>query len=452
MAQARPAARRTESIGPSDVRRLVAALLSAIVPGLGQLMNGRFWLARRMALPFLVVIALATLAAATQPAARLVATIVAPGWMRLLLVVNAALLVWRLVAVVHAFFDGRYPGRSGRLGGVGLAVLIAVVAAPHALAQSWGSAASAAFERVFSGQLVLGETSGTLAAGERDPGAGERINVLIIGIDKTPDRTATLTDTMMVVSVDPVGQSVSMLSLPRDIVDVPLGTGGTFSAKINSLFSYAERHPDQFPNGGIRTLEDAIGAMLGIPIQYYALMNFEGFVEMVDTLGGLDLNVTRGFYDPEYDGYGFGAMGWGVEPGPHHFTGFEALAYARARKGATETDFTRAARQQEILLALRDQALQAGSLVVHLPALLDTIGKYVRTDVPVDRLPQLAAIVDEMDRDAVVRVVLQRPYVRGGVDERGSIQRPQLDLIAGLASAMFPPPGTAPVIPPTPAP
>jgi anionic cell wall polymer biosynthesis LytR-Cps2A-Psr (LCP) family protein len=145
-------------------------------------------------------------------------------------------------------------------------------------------------------------------------------------------------------------------------------------------------------------------------------------------------------------------MGWGIEPGQHHFNGYEALAYARARKGATETDFTRAARQQEILLALRDKALSAGSLVFHVPDLLETVGEFVQTDLPPGRLPELAAIVDEMNRDAIVRLVLQRPYVQGGVDERGSIQRPQLDLIVELAGALFPAPGTPPTIPPTPAP
>ena len=274
--------------------------------------------------------------------------------MSALLVLNAVLLAWRLVAVLHAFFDRRYPGRSGRLGAVGLAAMIAFVAAPHVLANSWGSAAQATFAQVFSGQLVLGAGSDALGGAGRAPASRERINLLIIGIDKVDGRTATLTDTIMVVSIDPVGETVSMLSVPRDLIGVPLGDGDTFAPKLNALYSYAERHPERFPDGGVRALENAVGALLGIEIHYYAMMDFTGFVQMVDAVGGLDINVTRGFYDPMYDGYGFqNGMGWGVEPGPHHFNGLEALAYARARKGETETDFTRQARQQEILLALR---------------------------------------------------------------------------------------------------
>jgi LCP family protein required for cell wall assembly len=196
-------------------------------------------------------------------------------------------------------------------------MLLGLVVAPHLLAHGWGTAANSTFQRVFSGNLALAEGSGAQPAGARDPGFSERINMLVIGIDKTPDRTATLTDTMMVLSVDPVGETVSMLSLPRDLVDVPLGNGDRYTAKLNSLYSYADRHPEEFPDGGLRALEDAIGALLGIPIHYYALMDFVGFVKMIDAVGGVDIDVTHGFYDPEYDGYGMQGFGWGVEPGLH---------------------------------------------------------------------------------------------------------------------------------------
>ncbi len=450
----RPGARaRASWAEPQDPRRLFAAILSAVVPGLGQALNGRRWLAPRLALPFLVVVGIAGLVVATQSPTRLVATLVAPLTMTILLAVNGAILALRLGATLHAFFDARYPGRPGRLGALGLAIVVVLTAAPHVVLHGWGDAGKRAFERVFTGELALADGSGTLAAGTRDPGLGERINVLVLGIDKTPWRTATLTDTMLVVSVDPTGAGVSMVSLPRDLVDVPLGEDDTFHAKLNSLMSYADRHPDAFPEGGIRTLEDAVGDLLGIRIHYYALMDFVGFVKMVDALGGVDIDVAHGFFDPEYDGYGFTKMGWGVEPGPHHFKGYEALAYARARKGATETDFKRQARQQEILLALRDRALEGGSLLFHLPELLGAVGEYVRTDIPPSRLPELAALAEEIDSSRIVRIVIQRPLVRGGVDDRlGSVQWPELELIREMAGVLFPAPGTPAQPWPTPAP
>ena len=375
----------------SDVRRVAPAFLSAVVPGLGQAMNGRIRLAKRFAYPFLVLVAIVGLIVLTQSPARILASMVSPTTMTALLVLNAGVLVWRLAAVLQAFFDSRHAARPGRVGAFGIVALVIAVAAPHTVAHVWGSAAKSAFDRVFSGQVVDGEHSVNTLVG---PGITERLNLLVIGIDKTPWRTATLTDTMMVVSIDPVGETVSMLSIPRDLVDVPLGNGENYVAKLNSLYSFADRNPDDFPAGGARTLETAIGALLEIPIHYYAMMDFAGFVKVVDLLGGIDVNVTRAFYDPEYLVYPTRAVGWGVEVGPHHFQGFEALAYARARKGATETDFTRAARQQEILIALRDRAFQGGSLFTQLPELLATFGEYVRTDLPPDLLPSLAAVAD----------------------------------------------------------
>jgi LCP family protein required for cell wall assembly len=261
---------------------------------------------------------------------------------------------------------------------------------------------------------------------------------------------------MMVVSIDPVGESASIVSLPRDLVRVPLGDGNVFGPKLNSLMAYAERHPEDFPQGGMRALEDAIGALLGIKIHYYAKVDFYGFVKLVDAVGGVDVNVTQAFYDPEYE-FGVnpkGVQGWGVEVGPHHFDGNEALAYARSRMAIGESDFTRAARQQEVLLAIRDQVMADGSLLTNLPELLGTLGDLVTTDLPTDRLPDLAAIADEMADDAIVRAVLRKPLINtGGIDPvYGAIQVPDIAAILAVAKTLFPAPGLEPQPWPTPVP
>ena len=435
----------------SDLRRLALAFLSAIVPGLGQAMNARLRLAKRFAYPFLIIVAILGLAVVTSSPARLIAWIVAPATMTALLVLNAIVLAWRLAAVLQAFFDSRHVARPGRLGAVGLVGLVVAIAAPHALAHAWGTTAKSAFERVFTGNGVLGVDSGPQLV-PTGPGYDERLNILLVGLDKATGRTATLTDTLMVVSIDPVGETVSMLSLPRDLVDVPLSDGTKYISKLNSQYSYAEAHRDAFPGGGTKALQDAIGTLLGIKIHAYAVMEMMAFVEMVDTVGGIDLVVPRAFTDPEYDGMGLGHHGYSIEAGPHHFNGYDALGYVRTRRGPTETDFKRQERQQEMLIALRDKMLNAGSLLVHLPEHLETLGKFVRTDLPPSLLPALAGVADSMDRDAIARAVLMRPYVKGGVDERGSIQRPVLDLIRQLARELFPAPGVLPGPLATPAP
>ena len=141
---------------------------------------------------------------------------------------------------------------------------------------------------------------------------------------------------MIVASLDPVGDTVSIVSIPRDLVNVPLGDGDVFGPKLNSLMSYADRHPEDFPNGGMRALQDAIGALLGIQIHYYAQVDFGGFIAMVDAVGGVDVNVKKGFEDPNYDGYGFDQRGFSINAGQHHLNGIEALAYARVRKAGRE--------------------------------------------------------------------------------------------------------------------
>ena len=97
--------------------------------------------------------------------------------------------------------------------------------------------------------------------------------------------------------------------MPRDLIDTPLGNGDIFGPKLNSLMSYADRHPKHFPKGGMRTLEDAVGALLDIPIHYYARLDFRGFIKMVDAVGGVDIVAPRAFEDPGYDGYGLGTQG-----------------------------------------------------------------------------------------------------------------------------------------------
>ena len=431
--------------GPTDRRRIVAAVFSAILPGLGQLINGRGRLGRRFLAPVVVAIALVLIALQLGSPMRLAASLISPGAMAFLLVANVALLIWRLFATLHAFFDRRYPSRTSRGGLAILAVLCLTVAIPHVVAHAYGSAARDTFAAIF-------ETDAE-AAGS-GPASGERLNVLIVGIDKIPGRVATLTDSMMVASIDPVGDTMSMLSIPRDLARVPLGTGDTFAPKLNSLMSFADRNPNEFPDGGMRALQDAVGALLGIRIHYYAQMDFIGFAEMIDAVGGIDIDVERGFSDPDYDGYGLDGRGWSVEAGPNHFTGYEALAYARVRKAAGESDFTRSGRQQEILIALRDRLTQAGSLLFGLPGLLEAMESYVRTDLPSSRLPELAAIVDEMGSGTIARAVLRPPLIKAGVtDPRyGAVQTPNLEEIRAVAAALFSEPGTPATPWPTPTP
>jgi LCP family protein required for cell wall assembly len=426
--------------GPQDRRRLAAAALSGVIPGLGQALNRRAGLATLFAIPSLVIVLLAILLLQIQSPARLLAWVVAPEILGGLLTLNLLLLAWRVLAVGQAFLDTRRQGPTGRLGVVGMVVILAVVTGPHLLVWRYGSILGETFDQVFNGQGFANDVqrSGPV------PKDGERINVLLVGVDAVADRQATLTDTMMVASLDPVGRSVSLLSVPRDLVNTPLGNGDDFGPKLNSLLGYADRHPDEFPQGGMRALQDAVGALLDIPIHYYARLDFGGFITMVDAVGGVDVTVTKGFEDPDYDGFGFDSRGFSITEGEHHLDGASALAYARSRKARGESDFTRAARQQQILVAMRDQMAEGASLLFELPELLGAVGRTMRSDVPVDRLPALAAIADEVDRKDMVSVVIRHPLVHPVSTRYGASQAADLPAIRAMAAALFSPPGTPP--------
>jgi LCP family protein required for cell wall assembly len=424
-----------------DLPRSFAALLSSLLPGLGQGFNRRPRAMAVFLVPTLVVLAVAWVAIQGQAPTMLIARMIAPPVIGLLLALNLVVLLWRLVAAGHAFWDRRYPRRAGPLGTVSLAAIVAITVLPHAVAWSLGTTAQATFDEIFSGATGRPTPSGPVAL-ER-----ERLNVLLMGIDSGPGRTEALTDTMIVVSLDPVGKTVSMLSIPRDLASVPLANGDVFGPKINSLMSYADRHPDQFPDGGVAALEGAIGRLLGIPIHAYATVDLGGFVSMVDAVGGVDIRVRKALSDPNYGGFGVGP-GWSIEPGLHHLDGANALAYSRIRKSAGESDFTRAARQQEVLIALRDR-VAGPDLLFRLPGLLRAVGSTIRTDLPRDRLPQLAALAEEIDSSSTVRVVLTSPQIKsGGASKYGSTFLPVPSRIAQLTKVIFGPPGADPRWPP----
>ncbi len=448
--------------GPTDRRRLAAALLSSIVPGLGQAFNRRLRPALWFALPSLTLVLLALILFRVSTPARIAATIITPSTLAAVMILNGLVLLWRLVAVGHAFADSRFRLAPGRGALAGFLLALIWVAAPHAVGGYYGYLANEAFASIFQDRGASDPGGGIgqqpqpsplnpeddLPSPGPSPVPGERINVLLMGIDSGPHRNHALTDTLIVVSLDADGRTVSMLSIPRDMVDVPLGDGRTFAPKINSLLGYANRNKDEFPEGGTRALQQAVGALLGVPIHYYSKIDLGGFVEVVDAVGGIDVNVKRALSDPNYGGYGVGP-GWSIAAGKRHLDGKNALAYARIRKSVGESDFTRAERQQQVLIAIRDKAVK-NNLLLSLPGLLEALAGTVRTDVPDDRLPELAALAEEIGGDRTLQVVIRGNMLRSGGPNHpyGSVQIPNLKRIRDMAKYVFPPPGVTPAWPP----
>ncbi len=442
------------------------AVLDALIPGLGHLVAGRRRLALLLGLPIAFLLGAGLVVALTTSAPRLAATLLLPEVLTGLVVLQVGILAWRLVAVGSSLLDPRLP-RPGRRDALPIVVLAVLVFAPQVFAGALTQAVIETADEAFADETPPPVAAAPSQQPEPDPSflatpppsastsaspspsptpAVPRVNVLIVGVDSGGNRTTYLTDTMIVASLDPVGETVSMLSIPRDMVDVPLSDGRTYTGKINGLVSYARHHPRQFPGSdgtGFDVLRDALGTLLRIDIDYYAVVNLTGFVDVIDTLGGVDVNVERAFCDPTYHGWGF-ERGFSITAGRHHLRGLEALAYARVRKAAGESDFTRAARQQEVLAGIRD-AVAKGRFLNDPIKLVRQLGRTVTTNFPRKRAPELADYVDRIDRKQMYRAVITRPLVRSRLEAvRGSVQIPNVRRIRELAAELFTEPGTVP--------
>jgi LCP family protein required for cell wall assembly len=437
---------------PSDPRSSLAAFLSFLFPGLGQAYNGQRRLAGMLALPTVLVIATGLLAFFTARTG-VIARLLDSGFLIGLIVLDLSLLGWRLLAIAQAHGQRSEITPRHWTGWV-TGLLLVVTVGMHLLPAYW------AVKAIDTLNAVSQEGSGGSHAGFGDlPGAsplpipsdqpdvtrGERVNILLVGIDAAPGRDHSLTDTMLVVSLDPNGGRSAMISVPRDLYGAPLPDGRTYDTKINSLMTFAAARPSEFPLGGVGTLKATIGNLLGVKIHYFAAINLLGFKQAVDAIGGVDIDVKRAIYDPTYfDEYG-NKVGFYLQPGVTHMDGHEALAFVRSRKGVGDNDFTRADRQQQLLTAVRAK-LTAGNLLLALPGLLDAVKNTISTDVPGDRLAALAQAIQDADMSKLQRIVLQPPtYMTADpYSAHGYILIPNLTAIRQIGEQLLADPTPAP--------
>ncbi len=175
-------------------------------------------------------------------------------------------------------------------------------------------------------------------------GAG-RINIMLLGVDDA----ASLSDTIMIASIDTASERprVALISIPRDLyVQIPEFEDG----KINSAYTLGQNF--DYPGGGPGLSRETLEKTFDLPIHYYAALNFSGFRQLINTVGGVDVDVKTAIDDPFYPTEDYSdTIHFQLPAGPHHLDGETALRYARSRQ--TTTDFDRAARQQQILAAYK---------------------------------------------------------------------------------------------------
>lgn len=274
----------------------------------------------------------------------------------------------------------------------------------------------------------------------------ERVTILLLGIDLRCDEEGpTHTDSMMIITIDPVTHSAAAISLPRDLwVEIP----GFGVDRINQAFFKGEIY--DYPGGGAALAMETVEATLGVPVDYYAAVNFQAFVDFVDLIGEITVEVDEEINDPDYPDSCYGFDPFHIEAGEHDLDGAQALKFARTR-ATLGGDVDRAARQQQVVMAVREKVVSlnmAPRLLVQAPQLWQSFQDNVRTNMALDEAVQLALLAQDIPRDQIRLAVIDYEYVYNETTPDGQqVLVANREEIRALRDQLFaPPPIPTPVI------
>jgi len=237
----------------------------------------------------------------------------------------------------------------------------------------------------------------------------ERINILVMGLDRRVDEPKgdpTRTDTMFVVTVDPYSKTAGVFSIPRDLwVEIPDNEGGYFNERINVAYEYGPLK--NYPGGGPGLAMATIEHNFGMKIDHYVVLDFVGFMELVDEVGGIDVDVKDAVWDPSYcnttDCSDLQVVYF--EPGMQHMDGEQALQYVRIRYGSNDLD--RIERQQDVIRATLSAALNAQLLIPNRAvSIYDKFREAVETDISAFKVPGLALLARDIPPENITNISL----------------------------------------------
>jgi len=400
-------------------------VLAAIVPGSG------FWFAGRRRLGAIVVaVAVVGFVAALafglfNPRIYLHQVLQPDRLTALIITLLAVAVAWVVIIMLsHLLLRPESATRVQRVIGVLVATAMCfLVATPLAVSASYAYATRDFITHVFPKKPISKTTPKNASAG--DPWAGQaRVNILLLGGDGGINRQGVRTDSMIVASIDTKTGNTVLFSLPRNLEDAPFppdsalaraypdgfqGPGDEGNWLLNAIYRMVpEDHPGilgRTDNEGADALKMSISQILGIPVNYYALINLEGFVQLVNALGGITVNVNEvvpigGNHDLNIPPTGY------IQPGPDkHLDGHDALWFARGRW--LSDDYDRMERQRCVIDAVIKQA-NPENLLLRYQQVAAAGKKIARTDIPQALLPALVDLGLKV-KDAKVRSVVFQP-------------------------------------------
>ncbi|OGI16461.1 MAG: hypothetical protein A2Z52_01355 [Candidatus Moranbacteria bacterium RBG_19FT_COMBO_42_6] len=233
----------------------------------------------------------------------------------------------------------------------------------------------------------------------------ERINILLLGIAGKGKPGQNLTDTIMIASINPKSSQVALLSVPRDFyAEVP---DLNFQSKINSVYQYGiNTYKDN--NRAAELVSDTIRSITSLNIDYYVVLNFDGFQKIIDSVGGINIINERDIYDARYPGPNYSYETFSLAKGFQQLDGATALKYVRERHNDPEGDFGRAKRQQQVLQATKNKIFSTGTMlnVVALNNLFNALGETIQTDIQAEEIGSFLELSKKLDTQNINNLVL----------------------------------------------
>ena len=434
----------------------VAAALSFVIPGLGQMAIGAVRRGLLLLLPLLALLAFAVVVSGGG-LTEILDLALSSEFLVAFLVVNVLFAAWRIFAIVdaerRAIALQPQPRPAHRGTTVVMIALVIATIAMHGAVEAVAYDAYDTLDQVFAASdsdngFQIPEASfepddsptpvptATPTQGPTPspvptptpvptpsptPGpkwaADGRLNLLLIGSDAGPGRWALRTDTMIVLSVDVASGRAAMFGIPRNMTDVPLPPeskgatpNGRFPGLMNALYVYAMGHPRSFPGGdarGFRAVTGAIQELVGVKLDGAVVIDLNGFVKLVDAIGGLWIDIPKRLVDNHYPlENGTRNVRIVIRPGCQKLDGHTALAYARSRH--QDSDYGRMKRQQAVLLAVAHQ-VDPLKLLPKTPSLLKIAGDHLWTTVSRKDIASLAALAATIDPSKVKTLTFTPP-------------------------------------------
>jgi len=258
------------------------------------------------------------------------------------------------------------------------------------------------------------------SVGSEDPGTSPvwggktAINIMVLGVDKRPDGGDQNADVIIIAHVDLIKQKVAAISIPRDLlVEIP----GVGPDKINSAYNYGVQSDPDSKVAGVVLVRDTVESVLGVYIDGYIMVDFNGFTDVIDAMGGVTVDVPELIVDTEYPTEDYGTEVVRFMPGRQLMNGDRALKYVRTRH--QDSDDGRRERQLQVLRALFDQAKSIGSITNGFE-IITALGDSVQTGFYLDQQLTLAQIGYAMDDQDITLATLGDPLIWGGYTESGA--------------------------------